>query len=159
MQNSNKLQKVDTILVDRIYSQEDLLSSVDGLVPMFSTAVQCGLFGIQDDHIESYLSLDEFFIRNKHSTFIFKMEGDSMSPQILPGDYLIVDRAITNFINRVVIVDIFDERICKLLVKEQGLMILRSFNQRHKDIVVTQEMDMRIFGVATLCFRDLVMNK
>jgi DNA polymerase V len=128
------------------------------LVPMFSMAVQCGLFGIQDDHIENYLSLDERFIKNKHTTFIFKMEGDSMAPQIESGDYLIVDRSLTNFMDKIVVVDLFDERMCKFFTRSHGKLVLRSLNNKYQDIVINDEMDMHIFGVATLCFKDLVRN-
>ena len=112
--------KIDYIPIKESFLAQDLTPEVfrtheltgDALVPIFSMAVQCGLFGIQDDHIENYLSLDQEFIRNKHTSFIFKMEGDSMNPHIYAGDFLIVDRAITSFINKVVVVDIFDERMC-----------------------------------------------
>lgn len=157
---NQKIHTVEALTVSASYTAEELEKNPNDLdlIPVFSCAVQCGLFGIQDDHIESYLSLDEYFIRNKHSTFIFKMEGDSMRPNIFPGDYLIVDRAISNFLNKIVVVDIFDERMCKCLVRENGQTILRSFNPKYKDLIVTEEMDMRIFGVATLCFRDLVIG-
>ncbi len=159
--------KIDYIPVRESFLAEELTPEIyrnshapeeDALIPVFSMAVQCGLFGIRDDHIENYLSLDERFIKNKHSTFIFKMEGKSMEPHIFHGDYLIVDRAITEFFNKIVIVDIYDERLCKFLTKENGKTILRSFNNSHKDIIVTEEMDMRVFGVATLCFRDLLLG-
>lgn len=115
-----------------------------------------GLFGIQEDHIENYLSLDERFIKNKHSTFIFKMEGQSMEPYIYHGDYLIVDRALTGFFNKIVVVDYNGERLCRYLLREAEKIILRSFNGRFKDIVVTEEKDIEVFGVATMSFRDLV---
>ena len=115
-----------------------------------------GLFGIQEDHIESYLSLDERFIKNKHSTFIFKMDGKSMEPYVYNGDYLIVDRAITGFFNKIVVVDYNGERLCRYLLREGDKIVLRAFNSRFKDIVVAEEMDMQVFGVATMCFRDLV---
>jgi DNA polymerase V len=126
------------------------------IIPVFSTKVQCGLFGISDDHIENYLSLDERFLKNRKTSFIFQMEGDSMEPFINHDDYLIVDRSLTHFMNRIVVVDVYDERMCKLLTKEQGRVILRSLNPRYKDIVVTDESEMRIFGVGILCFRDLL---
>ena len=89
------------------------------LIPVYSMAVSCGLFGIQDDHVENYISLDKEFIKNKLSTFIFRMQGESMSPYICEGDYLIVDRAVSAYANRVVIVDIFDERVCKLYIQQE----------------------------------------
>lgn len=159
--------KIDYIPVRESFLAEELTPEIyrkahlneDGaLIPIFSMAVQCGLFGIQDDHIENYLSLDEKFIKNKHSTFIFKMEGKSMEPHIFHKDYLIVDRSITDFFNKIVVVDIYDERLCKFLTRDGGKTILRSFNQKHKDIVVTEEMNLRVFGVATLCFRDLLLG-
>lgn len=159
--------KIDYIPVRESFLAEELtpeifrkseLSHEGALIPVFSMAVQCGLFGIRDDHIENYLSLDERFIKNKHSTFIFKMEGKSMEPHIFHGDYLIVDRSLTDFYNKIVVVDIYDERLCKYLIREGKQTILRSFNRKHKDIIVTEEMDMRVFGVATLCFRDLLLG-
>ena len=165
--NTQKIcYKIDYIPIKESFLAEELTPEIfrrsghlDGstLVPVFSMAVQCGLFGIRDDHIESYLSLDERFIKNKHSTFIFKMEGKSMEPHIYHGDYLVVDRSVTNFLNKIVVVDIYDERLCKFLTNEGNKTILRSLNNKFKDIVVTEEMEMRVFGVAILCFRDLLI--
>lgn len=157
--------KIDYLPVTACYYADELTPGLmrgreneGALVPVFSMAVQCGLFGIQDDHIENYLSLDERFIRNKHATFIFKMEGDSMSPHIEAGDYLIVDRSLTDFMDKIVVVDVFDERMCKFLTRSHGQTVLRSFNNRYKDIVITDEMEINIFGVATLSFKDLIRN-
>ena len=47
--------------------------------------VSCGLFGLSDDFIESYQSLDERFIKNKTSSFLFEASGDSMEPTIFKG--------------------------------------------------------------------------
>jgi DNA polymerase V len=160
---SSLVYKIDYLPIQDSYYAFELTPGLlrgreqDGaLVPIFSMAVQCGLFGIQDDHIENYLSLDERFIKNKHSTFIFKMEGDSMSPQIDSGDYLIVDRSLTHFMDRIVVVDLYDERMCKFLTRSHGQLVLRSLNNKYQDIVINDEMDLHIFGVATLCFKDLV---
>ena len=150
---------------DSFYNWELSTSSViqrlveddqSAIIPLFSTRVACGLFGISDDHIENYLSLDERFLKNKKSTFIFRMEGDSMEPFIHHEDYLIVDRSLTEFMNRIVVVDIYDERLCKLMTRSHGKIVLRSLNTKYKDIIITDEMEMRIFGVAILCFKDLL---
>ena len=71
-------------------------------------------------------------------------------------DYLIVDRSLTEFMNRIVVVDIYDERLCKLMTRSHGKIVLRSLNTKYKDIIITDEMEMRIFGVAILCFKDLL---
>ena len=52
------------------------------LIPLSAQKVSCGLFGITNDHIENYQSLDERFVKNKASTYFFEAESDSMSPFI-----------------------------------------------------------------------------
>ena len=39
------------------------------LIEIYQGKVSCGLFGISDDFIENYQSLDERFVKNKESTF------------------------------------------------------------------------------------------
>lgn len=53
-----------------------------------------GLFGISQDHIEDYQSLDKRFIKSRVSTFFFQASGDAMSPYIENEDILIVDRSL-----------------------------------------------------------------
>jgi DNA polymerase V len=113
-----------------------------------------GLFGISEDHSEDYLSLDERFIRNKNATFMFRMEGDSLAPMILNGDYLIIDRSIHHFQNKLLVLDYQGERLCRLMINLQGRKILRAFNPKFKDIVITMENELQIFGVVTMHFRD-----
>jgi DNA polymerase V len=50
--------------------------------PILGKRVTCGLFGISDDYIEKYQSLDARFIKNKASTFFFQAASDSMEPLI-----------------------------------------------------------------------------
>ena len=71
------------------------------LVPVMGSKVPCGLFGINDDFIDGYQSLDKRFIKNKASTFLFEAEGDSMEPTIFKGDILLVDRSVEHFNTRV----------------------------------------------------------
>lgn len=40
--------------------------------PKMLAKLSCGLFGISDDFIEKYQSLDGHFIKNKFSTFFLK---------------------------------------------------------------------------------------
>jgi len=126
-----------------------------GLTPIFGSLVQCGLFGISEDHIEKYLSIDSKFISNPSSTFIFRATGNSMEPVIFEDDYLIVDRAIMDFNNRVCIVDLNGERMCKYYTTQRGLPVLHSFNPRVKDIYLSGSESLEIFGVVTVSFKEL----
>ena len=115
----------------------------------------CGLFNISEDHIEDYQSLDERFIKNKSSTFFFQATGDSMEPLVMAGDVLVVDRSITSFHGKIVIVYLEGQFLCKRLIKSSKGPILRSENKLHRDILVSEEMDFLIWGVVTSLARDV----
>jgi DNA polymerase V len=113
----------------------------------------CGLFGISQDYLERYLSLDERFIKNKASTYFFEVENDSMSPLIVPGDILIVDRAETCRNNSIVVASLSGEFVCKRFIKRGDELILSSENGRYGDIYITEEMELVVFGVVTSLVR------
>ncbi len=117
--------------------------------PMVGPHVGCGLFGISDDFIEEYQSLDSKFVKNRASTFFFKAFGDSMEPLIHAGDVLVVDRSISNFQNRVCIVVFSDQLICKRVRINQGdgSVYLLSENPKHPPIVLNENLEASVWGV------------
>jgi DNA polymerase V len=117
--------------------------------------VSCGLFGISDDYISDYQSLDERFVRNKASTYFFLVAGESMSPLILEKDILIVDRSLNQAHNRVVVVGLDGELFCKRWIQEKGAVRLVSDNPRYPEIQVSPEQDLQLFGVVIGLARDL----
>lgn len=117
--------------------------------PQFLVKVSCGLFGISDDFIDKYQSLDQLFIRNKYSTFFFECSGDSMEPTIKNGQLLIVDRSIKDFHRRVCIVVYEDKLVCKRVYLGNDSVILKSDNPKYKDIVIKNEDSTLFWGVVT----------
>jgi DNA polymerase V len=115
----------------------------------------CGLFGISEDYQESFLSLDERFIKDKNSTYFFKAQGDSMSPLIINGDVLVVDRSVTPASESIVIVSWEGEMICKRLRKKNGYWVLSSMNPQFKDIFIRHQEQTVFFGVVTSLVREL----
>ena len=115
--------------------------------------VACGLFGIQEDHFESYQSLDERFIKNKTSTFFFEATGYSMEPMIFERDILIVDRAMTPVSGQIVVASVNGAFVCKSYIKKRDQVILRSENKKVKDLMVTGEIEMHLFGVVIGIYR------
>ncbi|WP_158536759.1 MULTISPECIES: LexA family protein [Halobacteriovorax] len=115
----------------------------------------CGLFGISEDHIENYQSLDERFVQNRSATFFFEAQGDSMEPLIIPGDVLVIDRSLEVKSGRVAIVYLDGEFLCKRLIKQDGRVILRSHNPLHRDITITDEMDFLVWGPIVAVARDM----
>ncbi|OFZ49074.1 MAG: hypothetical protein A2381_15860 [Bdellovibrionales bacterium RIFOXYB1_FULL_37_110] len=115
--------------------------------------VACGLFGIKEDHFESYQSLDERFIKNKTSTFFFEATGYSMEPMIFERDILIVDRAMTPVSGQIIVAAINGSFVCKTYIKKREQVILRSENKKVKDLLITSEMEMHLFGVVIGIYR------
>ena len=113
----------------------------------FRPRVACGLFGISEDFLEKYQSLDAHFVKNKESTFFFEAIGHSMEPTIFPGDILIVDRSITTFDNRVCVLAYQGEIICKRVLRHNQRLILRSDNKTLKDFYVPDLDDVSVWGV------------
>lgn len=114
-----------------------------------------GLFGIQEDHIQKYQSLDDRFVKNKSSTYFFVAAGDSMQPLILEKDILIVDRSLEPTHNKIVVVAVNGEMYCKRLVSRGGQLLLVSDNKNYSEIIINGEMDIHFFGVVTGMGRDL----
>lgn len=117
------------------------------LIPQWGPHVSCGLFGISDDFIEKYQSLDAKLIKNREATFFFKAAGNSMVPTLFPGEILVVDRSITHFDRRVCIVVWEGELICKRVFLKENHVILRSDNRKYQDIIVNDPDCASIWGV------------
>jgi DNA polymerase V len=115
--------------------------------PQFLAKISCGLFGISDDFIEKYQSLDQLFIKNKFSTFFFEASGDSMEPTIYSGQILIVDRSRTDFHNHVCVVAYEDKLICKRVIQKENQVILRSDNSKYRDLTLYQNDSLLFWGV------------
>ncbi len=115
--------------------------------PIFLAKLSCGLFGISEDEIEDYQSLDSLFIKNRFNTFFFRAAGDSMEPTIYAGQILVVDRSKKNFSGKVCAVAFEDKIICKRVIIKNDLVILRSDNSKYKDIVIQNNESIIFWGV------------
>lgn len=119
--------------------------------------VSCGLFGISEDHIEGYQSLDDRFVKNKASTFFFEATGDSMQPLIFAKDVLVVDRSISVFPGCVAVISVDGEMFCKRLKwGKEGELILQSDNSQYKDKIISEHEEVLVFGVVVSVVRELI---
>lgn len=115
--------------------------------PLFLNPLSCGLFGISEDEIEDYQSLDSLFVRNRFNTFFFKAAGDSMEPTIFQGQILIVDRSKRNYHGKVCAVAYEDKIICKRVFLRGSCIILSSDNKKYRDIVVENPESVDLWGI------------
>lgn len=115
--------------------------------PIFLSPLTCGLFGISEDEIEDYQSLDSLFIKNRFNTFFFKAAGDSMEPTIFQGQILVVDRSKTSYHGKVCAVAYEDKIICKRVFIHPNSLVLSSDNKKYRDIVVENSENVKLWGV------------
>lgn len=124
-----------------------------GLVPvlMASVAVPAGYPSPSQDYFDGTLDLNEHLIKDKTSTFIVRVVGDSMEGAgISDGDELIVDRAAEPHDGSVVLAVLDGEiTVKRLRLTSQGV-ILAPQNPRYPPIQVA-ESDLVIWGVVTRC--------
>lgn len=119
-------------------------------LPLFSSAVKAGFPSPTDDHIEGTLDLNELMIKHPAATFFLKAEGESMkNAGILPGDILVVDRALSPENGKIVVAVLNGEFTLKRIKMEKKRLYLIAENPQFPPLEITPEYDFQVWGVVT----------
>ena len=124
-------------------------------IPLFSDAVPAGFPSPATDYCERKLDLNELCIQKPAATYFVRAQGDSMiDAGIFPGDVLVIDRSIDAAHGDIVIASVNGELTVKLLeTKPQTRLV--PMNSQHAAIVIPEEAELEIFGVATNVIHSL----
>lgn len=110
------------------------------------------------DDVQDRIDLNKELIQHPHSTFIIQCEGNSMiNAFIPPAARLIVDRSLTAKNGDIVLAVINGEFTVKFLKKNDFKCWLVPANSKFKEIEITPEMDMQVWGVVTNIITDARM--
>ena len=91
-------------------------SNISIPLPLAPSKVQCGFPSAAEDWLEDKLDLNEKLIKSPPSTFLFRVEGESMTGAgINDGDLLVVDRGVTPVHSKVVVAMIGGDMTVKRL--------------------------------------------
>jgi len=102
------------------------------------------------DYMQERIDLNKEFIPHPLSTFIIESAGVSMINAFIPPKArLIVDRSLTPKNGDIVLAVLNGEFTVKFLKKNQYKCWLVPANSKFKEIEITSEMDMQIWGVVT----------
>jgi DNA polymerase V len=102
------------------------------------------------DYIQERIDLNKEFIKHPLSTFIIQCEGLSMINAFIPPKAkLIIDRSLTPQNGDIVLAVLNGEFTVKYLKKNTYKCWLVPANSKFKEIEITPEMDMQIWGVVT----------
>lgn len=119
-------------------------------MPLFSSRVSAGFPSPAEDYITKQLDLNDFLIKRPAATFFVEVEGNSMlDAGIHDGDILIVDRSELPANRKIVIAALDGELTVKKLKKMKGKLFLLPENSDFEPIEVSDEMELKIWGVVT----------
>jgi DNA polymerase V len=121
------------------------------VLPFFQPSVSAGFPSPGDDHFEQPLDLKGLLVKHPEATFFVRAAGDSMiGAGIHSGDILVVDRALNVVAGKIVIAVINGEMTVKRLgaSKKPGAVLLPE-NPNYKKIEVSEDSDLKIWGVVT----------
>ena len=121
------------------------------LLPFHLNKVGAGFPSPATDYIENDINLNVHLIKNIPSTFLIRVQGESMNnDDIHDGDLLIVDRSLNPKNFSTVIVNINEELVVKSFLKENNQSFLTSGSRQVKDkINLSENTEIFIWGVVT----------
>lgn len=119
-------------------------------LPFYNTAVAAGFPSPADDHLADALDLNELLIKHPVATFFLRVAGSSMiNAGIHHGDILVVDRSLEPIHGKVVIASVNGELTVKRLSRTGKKLLLVAENEAFAPIEITEDVDLRIWGVVT----------
>lgn len=124
--------------------------------PLFSAQVEAGFPSPTDDYAESSLDLNEHLVPHPAATFFVRVSGHSMTGAgIHHGDLLIVDRSLEARDGCVVVAVLDGGLTVKRLRVRDGRARLVAERSDHPPIVLDDEGEGVVWGVASHVVHDL----
>lgn len=101
-------------------------------------SVSAGFPNPCEDFIQKPVSLDDILIRNPTSTFIFRVNGNSMQPLIAHDAFIVVDKSIRATNGKIVLATIDSEFVIKELEIDtiNQRVLFKSVNPKYKTIAI-----------------------
>ena len=97
---------------------------------------------------EEALDLTEYLVRNRASTFLFTVKGDSMKGAgIVAGDKVLVDRALEACHGDIVVAAVAGEYTLKRLFRRADTVALLPENPAHAPIHFKEGVELQVWGV------------
>ena len=119
-------------------------------LPLYQCAVAAGFPSPADSEMDGVLDLNDLLIKHPAATFFVRVAGSSMiKAGIFHNDLLVVDRSLEPLPGKIVIAAVNGELTVKRLHKEGLKLQLVAENDAYPPIDISDDMDLRIWGVVT----------
>ncbi len=110
-------------------------------LPLFGP-IPAGFAAPVEEQAEETLALEDYLVRDKSSTFLLRVKGESMiNAGIQEGDLVIVERGREPKINDIVVGVLDGEYTLKRLKKKDGRHYLQAENPAYPDLYAMNELE------------------
>ena len=117
-------------------------------LPSFVFSVPAGFPSPATDYMEDGIDLNDYLVRHKSASFLFRVRGDSMLfAGIIDGDRVVVDRSIEAKHNHIIIAVLDGEYTIKRLYRQGNHIELRPDNPAHQPILLAPGAELQVWGV------------
>jgi len=107
-------------------------------------SVQAGFPTIAEESLSDTISLDEFLIKNRESTYVLTVRGDSMkNAGIIEGDLVLADRKVRPEVGNIVIANVDGEYTMKYLRIRNGRYFLEAAHEQYPNIYPKEDMSIQ----------------
>lgn len=119
-------------------------------LPLYSSPVKAGFPSPAEDLIETKIDLNDILISHPSSTFMVRVEGNSMiEAGINSGDIIVVDKAIEAKNGDIVVAVVDGDFTVKIIHIQGGGITLIPANPGFEPIHIRDGMDFAVWGVVT----------
>lgn len=145
--------KVTKILSVPVAGVENILKYIQNKtyrLPFYQYTISAGFLSSVEDEMADKLDLNELLIKHPSATFFLRVSGSSMiKAGIHHNDILIVDRSIEPRNGKIVIAAVNGELTVKRLLVTDSKIQLVAENDAYRPIEITDDNELRIWGVVT----------
>ena len=126
-----------------------LATDTEPTIPVADVPVHAGFpCPVEDAYMSQPIDLNKELIKNPASTYLVRVEGDSMIDEgVDDGDLLVVDRSLFPTERSLTVVMYNGEFALKRIVQRNGQVCLYAGNAKYKPIEVDSMENLRVFGV------------
>lgn len=134
----NKL--VDEGVIEKDSSGKIIPKNLVGEVPLLGL-VEAGFPSAAEEELQDTMNIDEYLIKNKESTYILEVKGDSMIDEgIREGDLVIAERRSDAKEGEIVIAEVDGGWTMKYFRKKGNQVYLEAANSKYKPIYPEQDL-------------------
>lgn len=129
----------------KIMEQPQAEGTAPMMLPIFGP-IAAGFAAPVEEQAEETITIEDYLVRDKSSTFLLRVKGDSMiGAGIHEGDLVVVERGKEPRVGDIVVGILDGEFTLKRLVKEKGKFFLRAENPKYQELHAREEL--KIAGV------------